>query len=138
MKLIGSRMLHLNVTQTRSVIRFLNTVNYALKRSVGNCTCTTVHTTQCDIIAYTHSVTSQLSVYTPYTMLITDESILRRTPNEKDKTTTYPYTVVGGRVVTSRYSSNVQFPINGQQLMMQLDSITRTMAGLQGGGYSGE
>ena len=32
-----------------------------------------------------------------------------------------------GRVVASSYSSNVQFPINGQQLMMQLDSLTSAM-----------
>merc|ERR1712096_527186 len=36
-------------------------------------------------------------------------------------------TVVGGRVVTSSYSSNGQFPINGQQLMMQLESLTSSM-----------
>eukprot|EP00092_Neocalanus_flemingeri_P030154 GFUD01032732.1.p1 GENE.GFUD01032732.1~~GFUD01032732.1.p1 ORF type:complete len:186 (-),score=73.10 GFUD01032732.1:167-724(-) len=35
-------------------------------------------------------------------------------------------TVVGGRVVTS-CSSNGQFPLNGQQLMMQLDSLTSSM-----------
>ena len=35
-------------------------------------------------------------------------------------------TVVGGKVITS-YSSNGQFPLNGQQLMMQLDSLTGAM-----------
>eukprot|EP00092_Neocalanus_flemingeri_P089353 GFUD01113063.1.p1 GENE.GFUD01113063.1~~GFUD01113063.1.p1 ORF type:complete len:177 (+),score=68.98 GFUD01113063.1:50-580(+) len=35
-------------------------------------------------------------------------------------------TVVSGRVVTS-CSSNGQFPLNGQQLMMQLDSLTSSM-----------
>ena len=34
------------------------------------------------------------------------------------------YTVVGGRIVAS---SQGQFPINGQQLMMQLDSLTSSM-----------
>ena len=36
-------------------------------------------------------------------------------------------TVVGGRVVTSSYSSNGKYPNNGQQLMMQLDSLTSSM-----------
>eukprot|EP00090_Calanus_glacialis_P002020 TRINITY_DN11519_c0_g1_i2.p1 TRINITY_DN11519_c0_g1~~TRINITY_DN11519_c0_g1_i2.p1 ORF type:complete len:150 (-),score=49.72 TRINITY_DN11519_c0_g1_i2:65-514(-) len=34
------------------------------------------------------------------------------------------YTVVGGRIVAS---SQGQFPVNGQQLMMQLDSLTSSM-----------
>jgi hypothetical protein len=39
--------------------------------------------------------------------------------------------VVDGRMVTSIYSSNVQFPINGQQLMMQLDSLTSSMRDME-------
>ena len=34
------------------------------------------------------------------------------------------YTVVGGRIVAS---SQGHFPLNGQQLMMQLDSLTSAM-----------
>ena len=34
------------------------------------------------------------------------------------------YTVVGGRIVAS---SQGHFPVNGQQLMMQLDSMTSAM-----------
>jgi hypothetical protein len=37
---------------------------------------------------------------------------------------TSSYTVVGSRIVAS---SQGQFPVNGQQLMMQLDSITSSM-----------
>eukprot|EP00092_Neocalanus_flemingeri_P002690 GFUD01002880.1.p1 GENE.GFUD01002880.1~~GFUD01002880.1.p1 ORF type:complete len:148 (-),score=59.79 GFUD01002880.1:88-531(-) len=36
-------------------------------------------------------------------------------------------TVVGGRVMAGSYSSNVPFALNGQQLMMQLDSLTSAM-----------
>ena len=35
--------------------------------------------------------------------------------------------VVGGRVGASSCSSNAPFHINGQQLMMQLDSLTSAM-----------
>ena len=37
---------------------------------------------------------------------------------------TASYTVVGGRIVASSLG---QFPVNGQQLMMQLDSLTSSM-----------
>ena len=37
-------------------------------------------------------------------------------------------TVVGGRVVASSQAS--QFPVNGQQLMMQLDNLTNAMMGM--------
>merc|ERR1711915_1026096 len=34
---------------------------------------------------------------------------------------------VGGKLVQPSYSSNLSFPLNGQQLMMQLDNLTSSM-----------
>ena len=36
-------------------------------------------------------------------------------------------TVVGGKIISSSFSSHGKFPVNGQQLMMQLDSLTSCM-----------
>ena len=36
-------------------------------------------------------------------------------------------TVVGGKIISSSFHSHGQFPVNGQQLMMQLDSLTSCM-----------
>jgi hypothetical protein len=46
---------------------------------------------------------------------------------EHQGVTSQVLTVVGGRMVPYSYSSNVQFTINGQQLMMQMDSLTSNM-----------
>merc|ERR1711872_79999 len=35
--------------------------------------------------------------------------------------------IVGGKLVQPSYSSNLSFPLNGQQLMMQLDNLTSSM-----------
>ena len=56
--------------------------------------------------------------------LSSEDRLFLSVPPSRPAAAIASYTVVGGRIVAS---SQGHFPLNGQQLMMQLDSLTSAM-----------